>query len=235
MPMLANVLLRTRARTAPRRSDRSQRVADRRAEEPEHQRRRHHARSQEPLRADRKRAGDEITLKKFWIQPQVVVAATGASPGGTTMETLLGQTWQRFSWHLAAGAWRAGVSDLRDFLRCIIGRFERRDLEVAMLIRIEESNWAEVTAHLLARDDVETAAILLAEAIETERGTVLAVRSWTAIPDDGYQIRRIDQIRIDPIAINRLVRPARDHVFRSSRSTRTRWRSRLVLSSRRCG
>jgi molybdopterin/thiamine biosynthesis adenylyltransferase len=81
---------------------------------------------------------------------------------------------------------------------------------VAMLIRIEESTWAEVTAHLLARDDVETAAILLAEAIETERGTVLAVRSWTAIPDDGYQIRRIDQIRIDPIAINRLVRPARD-------------------------
>ena len=63
----------------------------------------------------------------FWIQPPVVVAATGAAPRGTTMETLLGQTWQRFSWHLAAGAWRAGVSDLRDFLRCIIGRFERRD------------------------------------------------------------------------------------------------------------
>jgi len=79
-----------------------------------------------------------------------------------------------------------------------------------MLIRIEEPTWSEVTTHLFARDDVETAAILLAEAIETDRGTVLAVRHWAAIPDDGYQIRRFDQIRIDPIAINRLVRPARD-------------------------
>jgi len=63
----------------------------------------------------------------FWTLPQVTVASTGTSPRGTTMETLLGKPWQRFSWHLAAGTWRAGVSDLRDFLRCVIGRFERRD------------------------------------------------------------------------------------------------------------
>ena len=63
----------------------------------------------------------------FWISPSVVVAATGASPMGTSVEELLGQPWQRFSWHLAAGAWRPGVSELRDYLRCIIGRFERRN------------------------------------------------------------------------------------------------------------
>jgi hypothetical protein len=45
-----------RPRTGPDRSDRSQRVAHRRAQEPEHDRRRDHSRSQEPLRADRERA-----------------------------------------------------------------------------------------------------------------------------------------------------------------------------------
>jgi hypothetical protein len=57
----------------------------------------------------------------------VTVASGGASPRGTTTENLLNAPWQRFSWHLSPGAWRPGVSTLRDFLRCIIGRFERRD------------------------------------------------------------------------------------------------------------
>ncbi len=63
----------------------------------------------------------------FWLSPHVALAANGASPRGTTTETVLGQPWQRFSWHLAPGAWRVGISELRDFLRCVIGRFERRD------------------------------------------------------------------------------------------------------------
>jgi hypothetical protein len=63
----------------------------------------------------------------FWVSPHVTVGATHASPRGTSTETVLGASWQRFSWHLAAGAWRAGVSTLRDFLRCVIGRLERRD------------------------------------------------------------------------------------------------------------
>lgn len=79
-----------------------------------------------------------------------------------------------------------------------------------MLIRIEASMWAALAAHLLARADVETAAILLADPITGDGCTVLAVRSWEPVPDDGYLIRHIDQIRIDPVAINRLVRPARE-------------------------
>lgn len=63
----------------------------------------------------------------FWISPSVVVGSTGASPMGAAMEALLGEQWQRFSWHLAAGAWRPGVSDMRDYLRCILARFERRN------------------------------------------------------------------------------------------------------------
>lgn len=63
----------------------------------------------------------------FWVSPPVTIGPGATSPRGTSIETVLGAPWQRFSWHLAAGAWRAGVSTLRDFVRCVIGRFERRD------------------------------------------------------------------------------------------------------------
>jgi hypothetical protein len=43
------------------------------------------------------------------------------------MENLLGMDWQRFSWHLTPGAWKPGVSTLRDFMRCIAARFLRKD------------------------------------------------------------------------------------------------------------
>src|SRR5262249_27111871 len=86
-------------------------------------------------------------------------------------------------------------------------------LGAAMQIRIEETMWAALNAHLLERTDLETAAILLAEPISSEATTVLAVRAWAGVPDDGYLTRRVDQIRIDPIAINRLVRPARESGF----------------------
>jgi len=62
----------------------------------------------------------------FWVYP-AVRAPNGSLPRGTSTERLLDLDWQRFSWHLAAGAWKPGVSTLRDFLRCIHGRFLRLD------------------------------------------------------------------------------------------------------------
>lgn len=62
----------------------------------------------------------------FWVHP-AVRTPNGGVPRSTTAERLLGKNWQRFSWHLAAGAWKPGVSDLRDFLRCIHSRFLRLD------------------------------------------------------------------------------------------------------------
>jgi hypothetical protein len=41
------------------------------------------------------------------------------------METYLGRTWQRFSRHLEAGAWRAGTDSLKSFLSLIISELER--------------------------------------------------------------------------------------------------------------
>lgn len=60
----------------------------------------------------------------FWVKPALVTAA-GAAPQATSTEIVLGEPWQRFSWHLQPGAWRPGVSDLRDFMRCVRARFAR--------------------------------------------------------------------------------------------------------------
>jgi hypothetical protein len=62
----------------------------------------------------------------FWVHPAVKTSA-GTLPRATSTENLLGKDWQRFSWHLAAGAWQPGMSTLRDFMRCIAARFLRQD------------------------------------------------------------------------------------------------------------
>lgn len=77
-----------------------------------------------------------------------------------------------------------------------------------MLIRIDEASWVGLRAHLLARHDVETAAVLFAEQIDGS--PVLVVRSWARIPDEGYAIRRVDRLSLDAVVLNRLLRPARD-------------------------
>ncbi len=62
----------------------------------------------------------------FWVNPQIRTQSGGV-PQGTSFESLLGEQWQRFSWHLTPGAWRPGISTLRDFMRCVRSRFERRN------------------------------------------------------------------------------------------------------------
>ena len=62
----------------------------------------------------------------FWVHP-AVKTASGTLPRATCAENLLGKKWQRFSWHLNAGAWQPGISTLRDFMRCIAARFLRKD------------------------------------------------------------------------------------------------------------
>jgi hypothetical protein len=62
----------------------------------------------------------------FWVHP-AVKTASGTLPRATCTESLLGKDWQRFSWHLQPGAWKPGVSTLRDFMRCIAARLLRKD------------------------------------------------------------------------------------------------------------
>lgn len=76
-----------------------------------------------------------------------------------------------------------------------------------MKLRILESQWAPFVNSLCTRRDVETAGIILAERLQ---GDLLLAKELLMVPDSGYAVRRIDQLRIDPVAFNRLIRPARD-------------------------
>lgn len=79
-----------------------------------------------------------------------------------------------------------------------------------MKLKIAETAWDTLKAQLLAREDVETAGILLGKHSNTMVGGVVAIELSFALPDDAYRVRRRDQISIDPVALNRLTRPARD-------------------------
>lgn len=76
-----------------------------------------------------------------------------------------------------------------------------------MKLRVLQSEWRPFLDELRARTDVESAGIILAERMH--EGILLA-RQLTVLPDAAYAIRRADRIRIDPVAFNRLIRPARD-------------------------
>lgn len=77
-----------------------------------------------------------------------------------------------------------------------------------MILRMLQSQWEPFVRALCDRRDVETAGVVLAERLQG--GDVLLARRMIEVPDDGYQVRRIDQLRVAPIAINRLVREARE-------------------------
>ena len=77
-----------------------------------------------------------------------------------------------------------------------------------MILRILESQWTSFVDALCARRDMESAGVVLAERLQGNQ--VLLARHLLPVPDDGYVIRRNDQLRIDPVALNRLIRPARD-------------------------
>jgi proteasome lid subunit RPN8/RPN11 len=77
-----------------------------------------------------------------------------------------------------------------------------------MKLRVIESQWNAFVNRLRVRSDVETAGIILAERLRG--GEVLLARHMIEMPPEGYQIRRIDQLRLDPVSFNRIVRGARD-------------------------
>jgi molybdopterin-synthase adenylyltransferase len=77
-----------------------------------------------------------------------------------------------------------------------------------MKLRVIESQWNEFIGSLRARSDVETAGIILAERLHG--GEVLLARHLIEMPPEGYLIRCRDHLRLDPITLNRLIRPGRD-------------------------
>src|SRR6266536_1766421 len=80
--------------------------------------------------------------------------------------------------------------------------------EGAMNLRVIESQWNAFIDRLRMRTDVETAGIILAERLHG--GEVLLARDMIEIPSQGYLIRRGDQLRLDTVTLNRIIRAARD-------------------------
>lgn len=79
-----------------------------------------------------------------------------------------------------------------------------------MKLRIDSALWNKVVDQLLARDDVESAGMFFAEKLDTASEPVAVIREGFVLPENAYSVRRLDRLQIDPVAINRLVRPARD-------------------------
>lgn len=111
----------------------------------------------------------------------------------------------------AAGRMAAGdqhVARLHALHPCPVREAELK--ERAMKLRIEETAWSELRSQLFRRHDVETAGLMLVESVDTTEGPLGLVRKAFALPEDAYAIRQRDQLSIDPIALNRLTRPAFD-------------------------
>jgi len=63
----------------------------------------------------------------FWLDPPAVYPNGSQPPGAEQREVYVGRTWQRWSRHLSESEWRAGIDNLRSYVR-----FIRTNLEAAV-------------------------------------------------------------------------------------------------------
>jgi hypothetical protein len=82
--------------------------------------------------------------------------------------------------------------------------------EAAMKIRIPQNAWLSLHQQLFQRTDVETAGLLFGDRIAVSGGDIISIQTAFSLPDNAYAVRAIDRLSIDPVALNRLIRPARD-------------------------
>jgi len=80
-----------------------------------------------------------------------------------------------------------------------------------MKIRITEAAWTMLRNRLFERTDVETAGLLFGEQLMSNDDSIVVVHRVVPLPENAYTIRAIDRLSIDPVSLNRLIRPARDN------------------------
>jgi hypothetical protein len=59
----------------------------------------------------------------WWVIPHLTTAQGAAIAATQLIETYDGRQWQRWSRHLAAGAWRPGVDSLESYIRLLHNEF----------------------------------------------------------------------------------------------------------------
>lgn len=80
-----------------------------------------------------------------------------------------------------------------------------------MKIRISEALWAKLSTELFVRTDVESAGVLIGDVIRTNGDAVVVIREGHVFKDEDFLIHQQDQISINPVALNKYLRPARDN------------------------
>lgn len=61
----------------------------------------------------------------FWVDPRITLASGAEAPASNVYESHVGRQWQRFSRHLAGGAWRPGIDSLESWILTIRHLLER--------------------------------------------------------------------------------------------------------------
>ncbi len=77
-----------------------------------------------------------------------------------------------------------------------------------MKLRVEQEAWAGFSDALRQEPVLESAGIILTEAVGPDRDALVA-RHFFVLPDEGYIVRERDRIQIHPVALNRYARQAR--------------------------
>lgn len=72
----------------------------------------------------------DVPPDMWWFDPAVRRADGRAIPATEHTETHLGRSWQRWSRHLNAGQWQAGVDSLGTFMALITRELERWTAEL---------------------------------------------------------------------------------------------------------
>jgi molybdopterin-synthase adenylyltransferase len=80
-------------------------------------------------------------------------------------------------------------------------------------IRFAGGQWTTLQEGLWSRTDVETGAILFAEAVRSSGSASLAVRKVVIVPMEAYRARRSDFMEIDPVWMNKQCFDARQQGF----------------------
>jgi hypothetical protein len=67
----------------------------------------------------------DVAPDMWWVDPPVCCASGEKIPATQSVEVHLGQQWQRWSRHFAAGQWQAGIDHLENFIALMSAEFRR--------------------------------------------------------------------------------------------------------------
>jgi hypothetical protein len=67
----------------------------------------------------------DANLDMFWFEPALYLAPSQRQPNCTITETHFGATWQRWSRHYKAGAWRPGIDDLSTHIDMVVQELKK--------------------------------------------------------------------------------------------------------------